>query len=88
MECYGDINEDYFSKFGLYSGKSLENAPSPSGGWFTFFTLPMNNNIKYALQIGFYNSNNTVHYMVRMKINESWNGVKWKEFNISYKEYN
>lgn len=36
MECYGDINEDYFSKFGLYSGKSLENAPSPSGGWFTF----------------------------------------------------
>lgn len=76
-----DMND--FNKFGFFSGENLKNAPAT--GWFQFIVFPLNNNANYAIQFGFTLATGG-HYYMRSKYDESWAGVSWKEFNISFKE--
>lgn len=76
-----DMND--FNKFGFFSGENLKNAPTT--GWFQFIVFPLNNNANYAIQFGFTLATGG-HYYMRSKYDESWAGVSWKEFNVSFKE--
>lgn len=52
-----DINDSKFCRFGFYSGHGLLNAPT--AGWFQWLTFPLNGNIKYPAQLGFWIDNHT-----------------------------
>ena len=52
-----DINDSKFCRFGFYSGIGLLNAPT--AGWFQWLTFPLNGNIKYPAQLGFWIDNHT-----------------------------
>lgn len=52
-----DINDSKFCRFGFYSGQGLLNAPT--AGWFQWLTFPLNGNIKYPAQLGFWIDNHT-----------------------------
>lgn len=76
-----DMNE--FNKFGFFSGNNLKNAPAT--GWFQFIVFPLNNSSGYPVQIGFAAGDGTWHFYMRSKRNQSWEGVSWQEFNVSFK---
>ena len=77
-----DMND--FNKFGFFSGNNLKNAPTSE--WFQFIVFPLNNSSGYPVQIGFAAGGGTWHFYMRSKRNESWEGVSWQEFNVSFKE--
>lgn len=77
-----DMND--YNSFGFFSGINLKNAPTT--GWFQFMVFPLNNSPKYAVQIGFFPVSGSYRFFIRSKYNESWAGVSWKEFNVSFKE--
>lgn len=76
-----DMNE--FNKFGFFSGNNLKNAPTSE--WFQFIVFPLNNSSGYPVQIGFAAGGGTWHFYMRSKRNQSWEGVSWQEFNVSFK---
>lgn len=77
------VDMNNFNGFGFFSGINLKN--SPTTGWFQFMVFPLNNNLKYAVQIGFFPVSGSYRFFIRSKYNESWAGVSWKEFNVSFK---
>lgn len=79
-----NANDDEFSRFGFFSGIDMENTPTK--GWFQFATFPLNNNTNYAVQIGFFPQSGSYRFFIRSKYNESWEGVSWKEFHVTFKE--
>lgn len=52
-----DIDTEKYRKFGFYSGKGLVNAPT--NAWFQWLTFPLNGNLKYPAQIGFWVDNHS-----------------------------
>lgn len=75
-----NINDSKFCRFGFYSGQGLLNAPT--AGWFQWLTFPLNGNIKYPAQLGFWIDNHTNNARMYTRAMSSATGSEiWSSWN-------
>lgn len=62
-----DISDEEYRKFGFYSGSNLIGIPAdaPAGSWFQWISFPLNGNVRYPAQIGFWTDAGTVKMYAR-----------------------